>query len=484
MDIAFWPAKKQAAAIRNKKISALELLDHCLARVEKHDRDINAVVVKDVDGARKRAKEADKALARGAVWGPLHGVPMTIKESFDVVGMPTTWGLPELKDNFPKQDVLSVARLKQAGVTLYGKSNVPLLLSDWQSYNEVYGTTNNPWDLTRTPGGSSGGSAASLAAGFCGIEAGSDIGASIRNPAHYCGVYGHKPTYGICPPRGQALPGRVSASDISVIGPMARSAADLAIGLDAMAGPDDIEAAGMKLVLPAPKKKSLKEYKVALMLDDPNAEVDKSVQDRLLALADFLRKEGTTVDERARPDIDTGEAMAIYVALLRGATSGRQTAEQYKANLALAEKLDPKDESYAARMLRAVTMPHKDWLACNERRHQIRLKWAEFFTQYDLLLCPTATTAAFRQNQKGERWERMIPVNGKDQPSTDQLFWAGYTGAFYLPSTMAPVGLTPEGLPVGVQIVGPQYGDRSTIHFAGLIEKGYGGFVPPPSYAA
>jgi amidase len=151
-----------------------------------------------------RAREADTALARGAVWGPLHGVPMTIKESFNVAGTPTTWGVPDHKDNITTEDALSVTRMKAAGVTLFGKTNVPLLLADWQSFNKIYGTTNNPWDVTRSPGGSSGGSAAALAAGLTGIDTGSDIGASIRNPAHYCGVFGHKPTYGILPPTGQS----------------------------------------------------------------------------------------------------------------------------------------------------------------------------------------------------------------------------------------------------------------------------------------
>src|SRR6185437_1166483 len=162
---------------------------------------------------------ADAALARGDNWGPLHGVPITVKESYDVAGMPTTWGVPELKTNIPTRNALAVDRLLGAGAVLFGKTNVPLLLSDWQSFNAIYGTTNNPWDLSRSPGGSSGGAAAALAAGLTGIEAGSDIGSSIRNPAHYCGVYGHKPTWGVVPPRGQALPGRLTQTDISVIGP-------------------------------------------------------------------------------------------------------------------------------------------------------------------------------------------------------------------------------------------------------------------------
>src|SRR5205823_5381876 len=245
-DVSFRSAKQLAALIRARKIGCLELLDAYLARVEKYNPRLNAIVVTDVDGARRRARAADVALKKGRPWGPLHGVPMTIKESYDVVGMPTTWGLPELKDNHPPRNAVAVDRLLQAGVVLLGKTNVPLLLADWQSYNAVYGTTNNPWDLGRTPGGSSGGSAAALAAGLTGFDAGSDIGSSIRNPAHYCGVFGHKPTWGIVPPRGQALPGRVAPADISVIGPMGRSAEDLEIGLGVMAGPDETDTAGYK----------------------------------------------------------------------------------------------------------------------------------------------------------------------------------------------------------------------------------------------
>ena len=239
-----------------KKIGCLELLDLYLQRVEQYNPKMNAIIFKDVEGARKRAKQADRALAKKEVWGPLHGVPMTIKESYDVAGMPTTWGVPQYKDNYPPKNALAVDRFLKAGVVLFGKTNVPLYLADWQSFNEIYGTTNNPWDVTRVPGGSSGGSAAALAAGLTGIDAGSDIGASIRNPAHYCGVYGHKPTYGVCSPRGHALPGVVAAADISCVGPMARSAEDIAIALEAMAGPDDIDGAGWQLRLPKPRKKS------------------------------------------------------------------------------------------------------------------------------------------------------------------------------------------------------------------------------------
>ena len=483
VDLAFRSAKQLAADIRRKKIGCLELLETYLARIEKYNPKLNAIIVLDRDGARRRARAADAALKKGKAWGPLHGVPMTIKESYDVVGMPTTWGAPELKDNYPARNALAVDRLLAAGVVLFGKTNVPLMLADWQSFNAVYGSTSNPWDLARTPGGSSGGSAAALAAGLTGIEAGSDIGASIRNPAHYCGVFGHKPTYGIVPPRGQALPGRVAQGDISVIGPMGRSADDLSLGLTAMAGADEVDGAGWRLHLPAPRQKTLREYKVAVMLTDPNSEADQEVQDRLQALANFLGKRKARVSDRARPDVDTREAHRVYIQLLRSATSGRQTDEEFEKNREIARRLGPGDESYYARMMRGNTMSHRDWLAVDEARHKMRWRWHEFFREWDLLLCPPAASAAFVHDQQGERHERTIPVNGHDALTTDQLFWAGYPGMVYLPGTVAPIGLTPSGLPVGVQIVGPQYADRTTIDFARHLEREYQAFTPPPGYA-
>jgi len=480
-DIAFWPAKRLAGHLRRRKIGCLELLEHYLKRIERFNPRLNAIIVKDFDNARKRARAADRALAKGDVWGPLHGVPMTLKESYDVVGLPTTWGVPEHKNNIASRNALAVDRLLGAGAVLFGKTNVPLLLADWQSYNDIYGTTNNPWDVRLSPGGSSGGAAAALAAGLTGLEAGSDIGSSIRNPAHFCGVFGHKPTYGICPPRGHALPGRVSYADISVIGPLARGADDLDLALSAMAGPEEIEA-GLQLKLPPPRKKNLREFKVAVMLDDPNAEVDTSVKDRLQALADFLAAKKVKVIDSARPDIDTTHFNAVFIAMLRAATSGRLKPEAYQRTLEAERALESGDESYFARMTRANVMRHRDWLALNEERHRLRLKWAAFFEEYDFLLCPVASTAAVPHDHAGERYERTIKVNGKMVLATDQLFWAGFAGLMFLPATAAPIGFTREGLPVGVQIIGPQYHDRACIAFASLLEREYQAFVPPPGY--
>lgn len=482
LDVPFRSARQLAAAIRRKTIGCEELLDIYLERVGRHNPALNAIVVMDVEGARRRARAADRALARKRPWGPLHGVPMTIKESYDVAGMPTTWGVPELKNSCPARNALAVDRFLAAGVVLFGKTNVPLYLADWQSYNAIYGTTRNPWDLARTPGGSSGGSAAALAAGLTGLEAGSDIGASIRNPAHYCGVYGHKPTFGIAPSRGQALSGNVAPGDISAIGPMARSAGDLEVALAAMAGPDEIDGVGLRLALPPPRRRTLREFRVAVMLDDPCAEVDREVQDRIQAVADFLGRRRARVSDRARPEVDTREAMRVYVKLLRAATSGRQTDDEFARNLEIGRRLDPGDESYYARMVRANTLFHREWLAASEARHRMRWQWHAFFQEWDVLLCPAASGAAFPHDHEGERHERTIAINGKRVPTTDQLFWAGFSGVVYLPSTVAPAGLTPGGLPVGVQIVGPAYGDRTTIHLARLLEQEFQGFVPPPGY--
>jgi amidase len=481
-EIAFQSAKALATRIHKGRIGCQELLNLYLTRIEKYNPGINAIIATNLKAARKRARAADAALAKGEVWGPLHGVPMTIKESFDVVGMPTTWGLSDLKDNFPTRNALAVDRFIHAGATLFGKTNVPVMLADWQTFNPVYGTTNNPWDTSRVPGGSSGGSAAALAAGLTGLEAGSDIGASIRDPAHYCGVYGHKPTFGMCPTHGQALPGMVAAQDITVIGPLARSADDLELALKLMAGPDEIDGRGWQLALLPCRKKSLREFRVGVMLSAETAEVDRSVQDRIQAVADFVGKSKAKVSDKARPAIDTAEAHRVFIQLVRAATSRGQSDEVFARNLEAARTVDPRATDYRSWMLKGNTMFHRDWLNWNEARHRMRLAWDQFFKEYDVLLCPAGATTAFPHNQKDERWERMVTVNGKAQPSTTQMFWAGFSGMAYLPSTVAPAGLSTDGLPIGVQIIGPQYGDLTCIRFAQLLEREFQGFVPPPGY--
>jgi amidase len=479
MNTAFWSATRLVAALRAKKLSALELFDLYAARVRQHNRALNAICVMNLDEDRKAARAADRAKGKR---GPLHGLPMTVKESFDVAGWPTTRGLTELKDNIARKDALAVERLKRAGAIVFGKTNVPVLLADWQSFNPIYGTTNNPWDLLRTPGGSSGGSAAALAAGLTGLELGSDIGASIRGPAHYCGVYGHKPTWGVCSPRGHALPGAALPVDITVIGPLARSADDLKLAMDIISGPDEVDGTGWNLALKKPQLTSFRKLRVAVLPSHPTAEVDSSVSGAIERLARALAKKGAKVSDKARPGFDPEEAHRVFLALLRAATSARQSPQHIALWEELSQTRPKEDMSYEAQAARANVMRHKEWLGWSNRRHQMRLLWAEFFKEWDVLLCPTAATPAFPQNQRGERWERMIEVNGKPQPSTTQMFWAGYSGMCLLPSTIAPIELAGGKLPVGVQIVAPQYGDYRSIAVARLIEREYFAFTPPPGF--
>ncbi len=481
-ELAYSSAKKLAARLRRRSIGCLELLDFYLGRIQRYNPALNAIIAMDIDGARKRAKAADRALRSGKVWGPLHGVPMTIKESFDVAGMATTWGLIQHKYNIAGRNALAVDRLNAAGAVLFGKTNVPVMLADWQTFNPIYGTTNNPWDLTRTPGGSSGGAAAALAAGLTGLEVGSDIGASIRNPAHYCGVYGHKPTFDVCSTAGQSLPGVRTNKDINVVGPMARHAEDLALALDVIAGPNDTDARAWHLKLPKPKKTRLRDFRVGVLLTADTAEVDEGVQCLLRKLAGFLARSGTKVSDRALPKIDLAAAHRAFIQLLRAATSHSTSDEAFAQAQIASRNSNLDNDDYYQWMVIAQAMHHRDWHAWNEQRHQLAAAWEEYFEQYDLLLCPAAATTAFLHNQKGERWERMITVNGKLQPSTTQMFWAGFSGMAYLPSTVAPIGLADDGLPAGVQIVGPRFGDHTCIAFAELLEREYYPFTAPSGF--
>jgi amidase len=477
----FRSALELARLLRTRKISAVELLEDCLNQFVLHNDALNAVVVTDIARAKHAAEASDRRLKRGKPLGPFEGVPMTAKESFDWSGTPTTWGLFGLKDSIATRDAAAITRLTNAGAVIYGKTNVPLMLADWQSFNDVYGTTNNPWDVTRAPGGSSGGSAVALATGMSALEIGSDIGASLRNPAHYCGIYAHKPTYGVVSYRGHLL-SNVHTGDITVAGPLARSARDLTAMMKILTGIDGVDARAFKLSLPDLKQKSFKQFRVAVMLNDPVSEVDQPVQDLIAKLAQSLTKKVKKISFDARPDFSTREAMDVYIALLRSATSRRQTDEDFAANAAIVANFSPDDDSYYAKMTRAYVMSHRTWLYANERRHQMRLLWDQFFEDWDVLICPAAASAAFPHDQAGDRHERTIEVNGKKVPTTDQLFWAGYSGAFYLPSTVAPLGLTPQGLPSGVQIIARQYGDYTSLRFAELLEKEYASFVPPPGY--
>lgn len=481
-DLVFKPALELGALLKARKISAKELLQACLDQFAKHNETINAVVVTDIPRAQKAAAAADKRLDAGEALSPIDGVPMTAKESFNWAGLPTTFGDPAFADNIATEDADAITRLTAAGAVLYGKTNVPLDLSDWQSFNDVYGTTENPWRIGRTPGGSSGGSAAALATGMSAMEIGSDIGASIRNPAHYCGVFGHKPTYELVSYKGHGLPGSVSLADITVAGPLARSAKDLAVMLNIMAGPSSPASRAVKVSLPKPEQKSLKDFRVAVKLSSPVAEVDHMVQDKIAKAAEVLQKRVAKLSMKAAPDFSDEENYQIFITLLRATASKKLSDVQYLDAVAKTKQLPNSDRSYVAMMTRAFALSHRDWLRIHDRRNHMRLAWDAFFEDWDVLLCPIATSTAFKQNHVGERHERYIPVNGKQQSMIDQRFWAGYSGGYYLPSTVAPLGLAEDGLPVGVQIITREYDDLKAIRFAELLEKEVGGFKPPPGY--
>jgi amidase len=481
MNITHLSASQMLAQLNSRHISCAELLELHIRRIEQKDTAINAVVVRTFDQARQRAKAADAALHRGESWGALHGLPMTVKESFDLPGTPTTWGFEEHRHNMASQAAVAVQRLIDAGAIVMGKTNVPVALSDWQSFNPIYGTTHNPWDLKRSPGGSSGGAAAALAAGMTALELGSDIGASIRNPAHYCGVYGHKPTWGVVPKRGHQLPGIhcIDSTDIAVAGPMARSAKDLQLAMGVLTSP--LEHFGPLGWMPAQWRshhKPLTQCRVAIVQDDPQAPVDLSIQHRLQALADFLRSQGVTVLDDHRP-VDSFQSHRVYMHLLRAATGAWLNPEVYHRFQDLAQHSEPERDTMAERVWRGSTLSHRDWVAFDQQRAELRQQWRDYFEQVDLLITPVATSPAFLHNQQGERWERMLKVNGQDQPHTDSLFWAGYPGVVGLPATAIPIGFSPQGLPVGAQIIGNTFADPLCLDMAQWLEKEWLGFTPP-----
>ena len=475
MDLAFESATRLAAMVRSGETTARDLLDHYIARVERLDGPINAVVVRNFERARARAAMLD---ANGDRSAPLFGVPMTVKESFDVAGLPTTRGHLEARDHRAGTSSLAIRRLEAAGAVIFGKTNVPVDLADWQSYNPVYGSTSNPWDLAHTPGGSSGGSAASMAAGFAGLELGTDIGGSVRVPAHYCGVFGHKPTWGLCPSYGDPATAPAAMTDISVLGPIARSAADLALALDVLAGPDPAETA-LTLNLPPPRTTALKELRVAVWSHEPEQATDGELVAKLDELAAFLEREGATVSRTARPAFAAVDACHLYLRLLDTAWSSRLTEDVLAARRDGAARRGPDDMSADAIMMRCVDMTHRAWLGLREQRAKYRRAWSAFFRDWDVLLCPPIATAALPHMQQGATWERSITIEGRTIAYNDMLFWPGLTCGYHLPASVAPLGFTRAGLPMGVQIAGPIYGDRMTIAVAQLLEKAWLGFAAP-----
>jgi amidase len=481
-ELCFSSAGDLAGRIRAGEISSVELTELFIDRIERLDGDINAVVVRRFDAAREAARRADEQLAGGTSVGPLHGVPMTIKESYDLAGLPTTWGHPQFRDNVATADSESVKAYQQAGAIFLGKTNVPINLGDFQSYNEIYGTTGNPWDLERTPGGSSGGAAAALAAGLTGLESGSDIGGSIRNPAHFCGVYGHKPTWGIVPPQGHSLPPAIAGPDIAVCGPLARSADDLALAMDLLAGPEPLNRRGWKLELPRPEKQSLREFRVALWPTDAQAPVSTEIADRVAMVGETLSKLGATVSDRARPAFDVEASHLNYLKLLNSVIGASIPEEAWKRIQQAVEHSNPADTSAGLASLRGAVLSHRDWIRAQNARERLRHAWRDFFDEWDILVCPQMATTAFVHDHS-DLQSRTVEVDGQSRPYFEPLFWAGLVTGVYLPSTVFPTGPSAAGLPIGLQAVGAEYDDLRTIDFTRLLAREIGGFVPPPAYS-
>ncbi len=476
-------AVELSGMIARRKVSPGELLEAYIARIEKFNPRLNAVIQHDFERARETAMAADNRISEGGGLPPLFGLPCTIKDAFEVAGMTSTGAIMALKDHVPDADADVVARVRGAGANIIGKTNVPMASGDFQSFNKIYGVTNNPYDLERTPGGSSGGPAAAVAAGLSAFEIGSDIGGSIRLPAHFCGLYGLKTSYGIVPMRGHIPPppGSLAPSDLSVAGPLARSARDMALILDSIAGPAGNNPA-WRLEIPAARATDPKDLRVAVWLEDDFTNVDKESVALIEAAARTLTKAGARVDFTARPDFTLREAFVNYVDIMYTIVADGLPRNIRDEMSKVAKNTDPEDTSHAALQARASALTYSEWLVLEQTRATHRAKWADFFKSYDALLCPVAPVPAFRHDHQ-RLTKRRLDVNGAEQPYLDLIHWAGLATGSFLPAAVAPVGQTKAGLPVGVQIIGPWLEDRTPIAVAAMLEDLIGGFVPATGFA-
>jgi amidase len=483
---AFTTATDMLAALRARRISAPELLELHHRRHRRYHATLNAIVEPSFEQARREAAAADARRARGDD-APLLGLPMTLKESINVRGLRTTVGMPFWKEFRSEHDAPVAARLKAAGAVIMGKTNIPPMLADWQSSNPVYGRTNNPWDTTRTPGGSSGGSAAALAAGLSPLEFGSDIGGSIRVPAAFCGVYGHRPSETAMPRSGQFPfpPMPNPAVFMGVQGPMGRSAEDLELALTVAAGPETGEDVAWRLALPAARHERLGDFRVAVLPSVPWIPVDAEVASALDGVAARLGRLGCQV-KSAQPAAlgDFRQHYALYLSLLAAVTTARVTPEQRRAR---AETMRTRDDEWSAAFLRGVESAAPDYIAWIGQREQFRAAWRSFFTEWDVLLAPAFFTPAYPHWDKP--WpdtpasiRKTLDVNGRATLEELGLFYPSVATVAGQPATAFPVGRTRGGLPIGLQAIGPYLEDRTPLRFAALVAGELGGFTRPPGY--
>jgi amidase len=481
-DLTFATARDAAAAIRRRAVSSRELTERMLARIERHQPALRAMATVTGDAALAAARAADAALARGAALGPLHGVPITIKDAFAMAGVRTTAGADFLKDHVPAEDAAAVARLRAAGAVILGNTNVPAMLSDWQSYNAIFGASNNPYDVARTPGGSTGGGAAALAAGLCYLTLGSDIGGSIRVPAHFCGVYGHKPTFGVVSKRGHippppgAPPG--DGEELAVAGPLARSAGDLALALRVLGGPAGDDAVAYRWELPAPRQTALRAYRVGYVLDDPRCPVSDEVRPALDGALDALRRAGVQLVEGWPEGVDASRQYDAYRFLLARAIA----TVPDDAVPPLRARAERQDGSWDALHALAVSAPWRRHAVMDGVRRAGRAAWQRWFRTHDAFLMPTAFVPAFPHDHRRSMAERTLATPAGARGYDEMMFWISFATLTGLPATTAPVGRTAAGLPVGIQILGPFLEDATPIDLAERLAGVVGGFVPPAGY--
>jgi len=474
------------ALLRERKLGAVELLDRLLARVERLNPGLNAVVARDVEGARRAARAADDTPADRR--GPLHGLPMTLKDVWEVPGMPATCGMPELAHYVPTSEADAVARLRAAGAIPFGKTNTPYAAADHQSYNDVYGTSNNPWNRERTPGGSSGGAAAAVAAGLTPLELGSDIGGSIRCPAHFCGVYGHKPSYGIVPLRGHIPPppGALVVPPLPVGGPIARSARDLELALDVLVSPAAADRAAWTVRVPPSRHERLGDFRVALWADQKAYSVDARCVAAMQSWADDLARLGVHVDATARPEFDPAASDELYIHMLFAVLSAGMPEPLLAATEQAAAALGAPPDSHPARIARAIRTSFGQFAGLLERQARLAASWRRFFERYDLIICPILPTVAYPHDHSvagpgfAAQFRRTLRVDGRTIPYLHGLQWPGLATVANLPATAVPTGRLIDGLPMGVQLIGPYLEDRTPLRFAQLVESELGGYRAPP----
>lgn len=481
--LAFDSASAAAKAVSRGDVTSLELTKAILERVEAYNPRLNAIVTLLGKEAIAAAKRADEEAKGGDELGPLHGVPVTVKDCFEMKDVRTTAGSKALADYVPTRDSAPVERLRAAGAIIIGHTNIPEMAFDWQTYNDLFGTTNNPWDVALTSGGSTGGGAAALAAGLTFLEVGSDVGGSIRVPSHFCGLYGHKPSLGAVSARGHIppLPGApVGEPAFSVAGPMARSADDLILAMKILGGPDGEAAKAYTWEMPEPRKKKLDYYRVGYVIDDPLCRVSSDVKAPLAKMIEALKEEGVEVVEGWPEGVDSKRLFEDYryirYASAAASFSGAQIYERLKA-----ENVSDGSDEYAAAHAYASSV--KEFQDALWRRAQAQEAWRDYFGAFDAFLIPPAFVPAFPHDHRMPLKGRVLQTPEGPRRYQELRFWISFATLCGLPATVAPAGRTHGGLPVGVQIVGPYLEDATTIDMAGHIGRLVGGFKASPGYA-